>query len=89
MISLYKEADLIQLVRGGTADIDEAGKVIGFEEKPAEVNYPYSVPTFYIIKAEHIGLLDTYIKDGNNADANGNFIPYLLNHAAVYGYVFD
>lgn len=89
VISLYKEADLTQLVRGGTADIDEAGKVTGFEEKPAEVNYPYSVPTFYIIKADHIGLLDTYIKEGNNADANGNFIPYLLNHATVYGYVFD
>src|SRR5699024_1229562 len=89
IISLYKEENLEQLVRGGTADINELGKVVGFEEKPETVNYPYSVPTFYIIKAEHIGLLDDYIKAGNNADANGNFIPYILNHAKVYGYVFD
>lgn len=89
VISLYKEENLDQLVRGGTADINGLGKVVGFEEKPETVNYPYSVPTFYIIKEEHIILLDAYIKEGNNADANGNFIPYLLDHANVYGYVFD
>lgn len=77
-ISIYKEEDLKQLVRGGTADIDENGKVIGFEEKPAQVNYPYAVPTFYIIQ-----------KVGHNMDANGNFIPYLLEHSSVYGFVFN
>lgn len=45
-ISIYKEDDLKQLIRGGTADIDENGKIIGFEEKPSQVNYPYAVPTF-------------------------------------------
>lgn len=79
----------MQLIRGGTADIDAEGKVIGFEEKPAEVNYPYSVPTFYIIKQEYVGLFKDYIQAGNNADANGNFIPYLLEQANVYGYVFN
>lgn len=34
-ISIYKEDDLKQLVRGGTADIDENVRVISFEEKPA------------------------------------------------------
>lgn len=89
IISLYREEDPVQLIRGGTADIDTEGKVIGFEEKPAEVNYPYSVPTFYIIKQEYVSLFIDYIQAGNNADANGNFIPYLLEHANVYGYVFD
>lgn len=33
-ISIYKEADPAQLIRGGTADVDNERRVIGFEEKP-------------------------------------------------------
>ena len=34
-------------------------------------------------------IFNDYIQAGNNADANGNFIPYLLEYVDVYGYVFD
>lgn len=88
-ISIYKEADSAQLIRGGTADIDNEGRVIGFEEKPEVVNYPYAVPTFYIIQKEDLHLFNAYQEEGNNMDANGNFIPYLLDHSKVYGFVFD
>lgn len=88
-ISIYKEDYLKQLIRGGTADIDKNGKIIGFEEKPAQVNYSYAVPTFYIIQKEDLILFDAYQIEGHNMDANGNFIPYLLEHSSVYGFVFD
>lgn len=88
-ISIYKEDDLNQLVRGGTAEINEKGKVIGFEEKPAQVNYPYAVPTFYIIQKEDLTLFKDYKNEGHNMDANENFIPYLLEHSSVYGFEFD
>lgn len=89
VIALYKESDSEQLIRVGTANMDESGQVIGFEEKPKEFNYPYSAPTFYVIKAEYINLILDYIQAGNNADANGNFIPYLLDHTEVFGFIFD
>lgn len=89
VISIYKERNPEQLIRGGTAAIDENQKIIGFEEKPKEVNYPYSVPTFYILKKEDLPLLDQYINEGNDADANGNFIPYLISNSEVYGFIFD
>ncbi|MFV8814289.1 nucleotidyltransferase family protein [Aerococcus urinaeequi] len=89
VISIYKEDDPEQLIRGGTADIDENDKVIGFEEKPEKVNYPYSVPTFYIIQKSDLSLFEQYKNEGHNMDANGNFIPYLINYSDVYGYVFD
>lgn len=88
-ISIYKEENPKQLVRGGTADIDEDGKIIGFEEKPAQVNYPYAVPTFYIIQKEDLPLFGCYQKEGHNMDANGNFIPFLLEYSSVDGFVFD
>ena len=88
-ISIYKEANSAQLIRGGTADIDNEGRVVGFEEKPEVVNYPYAVPTFYIIQKDDLHLFSAYQEEGNNMDANGNFIPYLLDHSKVYGFVFD
>lgn len=88
-ISIYKEADSAQLIRGGTADIDNEGRVIGFEEKPEVVSYPYAVPTFYIIQKDDLHLFSAYQEEGNNMDANGNFIPYLLDRSKVYGFVFD
>ena len=87
-ISIYKEADSAQLIRGGIADIDNEGRVIGFVEKPEVVNYPYAVPTFYIIQKDDLHLFNAYQDEGNNMDANGNFIPYLLDHSKVYGFVF-
>lgn len=88
-ISIYREEDLAQLVRGGTADIDDNNQVIGFEEKPEKVKYPYSVPTFYIIQSSDVSLFNQYKNEGHNMDANGNFIPYLLEHSKVNGFVFD
>lgn len=89
VISLYEEEDPEQVVRGGNAELDGNNKVTAFIEKPKQVMYPYSVPTFYIIHQDSIGLFKQYIEAGNNADANGNFIPYLLEYSSVYGYVFD
>lgn len=88
-ISIYKEADSAQLIRGGTADIDSEGRVISFEEKPEVVNYPYAVPTFYIIQKEDLHLFSAFQEEGNNRDVNGKFIPYLLDRSKVYGCIFD
>lgn len=68
--------------------MDDLGQVIAFIKKPKEVLYPYSVPTFYIIYHNSISLFKEYIDEGNNADANGNFIPYLLDKTTVYGFIF-
>lgn len=87
VISLYEE-DSNQVLRGGYADMDNMGRVIAFVEKPKAVLYPYSVPNFYIIHHNSISLFKEYIDEGNNADANGNFIPYLLDKSTVYGFIF-
>lgn len=88
VIALYRESDPEQLIRGGTALMDDGAQVIAFEEKPQKPNYPYSVPTFYIIQQKDVHLFGEYLSAGNNPDANGNFIPYLINKSTVYGFEF-
>lgn len=88
-ISIYSEADPAQLIHGGTTDIDNERRVVGFVEQLEVVNYPYAVPTFYIIQKDELHLFSAYQEGGNNMDVNGNFIHYLQDHSNVYVFVFD
>lgn len=88
-IATYAEDNMEQLKRNGIAEIDENQKVIGFEEKPAEPKSKYCVPTLYILKEETLPLIKQYLDEGNNPDAPGQVIPYLLQHTEVYAYVFE
>lgn len=88
-LATYSENDIEQLRRNGIAEIDENQKVIGFEEKPAEPKSTYCVPTLYILQESSLPLIKQYLDEGNNPDAPGQVIPYLLQHTEVYAYVFD
>lgn len=87
VITAYPEK-LEQLQRGGSVDIGESGKVLGFKEK-AEEPYPYSVPAFYIFKESTLPLIQNYLNEGHNPDAPGHFIPYLIKQKPVHAYIFE
>ena len=88
-LAMYYEANLDQLKRNGTADFDENRTVIDFIEKPEKPNYHHCVPTFYVLKESTLPLIQEYLNEGNNPDAPGNFIPYLIQHNEVKAFVFE
>ena len=88
-IATYAEDNIEQLKRNRIAEIDENQKVVGFEEKSAEPKSKYCVPTLYILKESTLPLVKQYLEEGNNPDAPGQVIPYLLQHTEVYAYVFE
>lgn len=73
----------------GVVELDADGKVLSFEEKPEKPKSDYGVPPFYLYKKDTLPLIDKYLKEGNNPDAPGHFIPWLIGHRDVYAYVFD
>lgn len=77
------------LRRTGVIEIDEHYKVIGFEEKPPHPKSNLAVPPFYIFKRSTLPLIREYLDEGNNPDAPGNFIPWLIQHNEVYAYLFE
>jgi len=87
VIAAYPE-ELKQRQRGGSVDINSEGVVVDFKEK-SENPGQYSVPAFYIFKGEGLPLLKKYLDEGNNPDAPGHFIPYLIKQKTVHAYVFD
>lgn len=73
----------------GVVELDDTGRVISFEEKPEKPKSDLGVPPFYIYRRDTLALIDKYLEEGNNPDAPGHFIPWLITKADVYAYVFD
>jgi glucose-1-phosphate thymidylyltransferase len=88
-ITAHKEERLGALQKTGVAEIDSKGKVLSFEEKPKNPKSDYAVPPFYIYKKDTLPLIQTYLKEGNNPDAPGQFVGWLVNKKPVYAYRFS
>ena len=88
LITTHKIDDVTQLKRTGVIEVDSDFKVLSFEEKPREPKSNLAVPPFYIYRRLTIPLIKIYLKEGNNPDAPGNFIPWLLKKRPVYAYCF-
>src|SRR5699024_9847161 len=88
-ITAYHEGDDAQLKRAGIVELDENKRVLSFEEKPEEPKSTYCVPAFYLYRKKTLPFFKKYLEDGNNPDAPGHFIPYLLEHQPVHAYLFE
>lgn len=89
MICAHVLEDKSQLHSQGVVELDENDRVIGFEEKPEHPKSDMGVPPFYLYRRETLALLEQYLKEGNNPDAPGNFVPWLKDRVPVYAYRFN
>lgn len=88
VITAYEVADLNLARRIGIIELDPSAKVLSFEEKPQEPKSRWGVPALYIYKHDTLPLIRQYLQEGNNPDAPGHFIPWLIKHKPVYAFQF-
>lgn len=81
--------DLNILRRFGVVELDEHDRVISFEEKPQQPKSNLAVPAIYIYRSDTLPFIGQYLIEGNNPDAPGNFIPWLIQRKPVYAYRFS
>ena len=77
-----------ELKRLGVANLDENGKIILMEEKPAEPKSDIAIFATYLYQKNVLPLFKTYKQEGNNMDAPGNFVSWLYKKQDVLGYVY-
>jgi glucose-1-phosphate thymidylyltransferase len=65
------------------------GRVVDFEEKPADPPSTLAATATYIFHREHARLIKTYLAGEHGADQPGRFVGWLQRHEPVYGWVFD
>ena len=88
-IALRHEPDRELIKQYGVVELDEAGRVVSFEEKPAEPRSALAATAAYLYPQEHVALIPEYLEQGNPPDAPGNFVAWLHSRAPVYGYRFS
>ena len=88
-ITTHQLDDEEEIKRTGVVELDDNGVVTSFEEKPEEPKSNLAVPPFYIYERETLPLIQKYLAEGENPDAPGNFIPWLIKRKDVYAYEFS
>ena len=76
-------------IDGVTAGEKDAAPTGSFARLHKQPKSDLGVPPFYLYKRDTLPLIDEYLKEGNNPDAPGHFIPWLIGKNDVYAYVFD
>lgn len=89
MITTYELLNRKELQRTGVIVVDRDYRVQSFEEKPEVPKSNLAVPPFYIYLRETLPLIREYLQEGQNPDAPGNFIPWLIGKKPVYAYKFE
>ncbi len=88
VITAYEISDINLQRRVGIVELDPSARVLSFEEKPQEPKSSFGVPALYIYKQETLPLIKQYLDEGNNPDAPGHFIPWLIKHKPVFAFQF-
>ncbi|MGI6624818.1 MAG: nucleotidyltransferase family protein [Limnochordia bacterium] len=89
VITAYEVSDIDLARRIGIVELDSAAQILSFEEKPQEPKSSWGVPALYIYKQETLPLVKQYLQQGNNPDAPGHFIPWLIKHKPVFAFQFE
>jgi len=72
----------------GVVEIDEKGDMVNFLEKPKEAPSSLIATGIYYFPQEKLGLIEKFIKVGNEKDAPGHFIQWARKEQEVRCYVF-
>ncbi|WP_276255718.1 NDP-sugar synthase [Halomontanus rarus] len=67
----------------------EGDQVVDFQEKPDDPKSTLVSIACYAFPRDSLGLLSTYLEDGNNPDEPGWFVQWLQNRQPTYAYTFE
>jgi len=79
-----REQDPQNLKKAGVAVVGRDGKIVDFEEKPQQPRSNLRVPPFYVYSPDAASLIEDYLAAGNNPDAPGYFLGWLVGRRDVY-----
>ncbi len=89
VVAVYDVGDLEQVKKYNNIKIDDDGRILSFEEKPANPTDTCSAIALYYYSARVVPLFNTYIAEGNNPDQPGRFVEWLHPRESFYTYEIE
>lgn len=84
-VALHRVPDSELIKQYSVVELDGAGRIISFEEKPDSPSTDLAAVCLYIFAREKLPALEAYLGEGRNPDAPGYFIKYLAEEGTVHG----
>lgn len=85
-IMCHHQPSIEKLQRTGVVVLDEQGKVLNMEEKPAEPKSHWAVPPFYIYLKKDLDLIRHSVENGCGKDAPGNLAHYMVDNTEIHAW---
>lgn len=73
----------------GIVALGDDGRVLDFEEKPADPPSTLAATATYLFHRAHAKLIRAYLEGEHGADQPGRFVGWLQHREPVYGWAFD
>ena len=89
VVALYDLKSIQEARNYGVAKVDEEMKIIDFVEKPENPPSTLVSTACYVLSQEGVRGILTYLNAGENPDAMGFFIKWLIKKERVFGFVFS
>lgn len=84
VIAVHDIGDLLLMHEYNQIEIDSEGRIVFFEEKPAQARTTLAGVALYYYPASALPLVRRYLAEGNNPDQPGRLIQWLYPRTAVY-----
>lgn len=84
VIAVHDVGDLGKMHEYNQIEIDAEGRIVFFEEKPAEARTTLSGVALYYYPRRVLPLIRQYLAQGNNPDQPGRLVQWLYPRTAVY-----
>jgi glucose-1-phosphate thymidylyltransferase len=84
VLALYDVGDLEAIRQYNSIEVDAEGRVVYFEEKPAEPRSTLIGVALYYYPRSVLPLVERYLSEGNNPDQPGRFVQWLYPQLEVY-----
>ncbi len=88
-VGLYRVEPIELVKRYSVVEMDENHRILSFEEKPEHPQTNTIAICMYLFPKEKLDLVFKYLEQGNNPDAPGYYIKWLVENESVYGFTFS
>ena len=82
--AVYDIGDLEAVTRYSVITADEDGRIVAFEEKPAEPQTTLAGIALYFYPRSAVPLVGRYLAEGNNPDQPGRLVEWMYTRTPVY-----
>ena len=89
VVVLTDIGDLAEMPKYSMVEVDAAGQLTSFVEKPAEPTSTLSCIALYFYPRAALGEVHRYLAEGNNPDQPGRFVAWLLQQQPVHTWRLD